>query len=108
MPYYQEGTQPPYQNFLPNQAQGQMTIPSQPTPSQPEYAENLLQKNIGKRATFYMSYSDSIEWRDRIFTGIIEEAGQDYVLLHNQDTGKWTILWAIYLNFVEFDEPLNR
>lgn len=102
--YFGGATQPPYQNFPTNSNQNGNTIGS----IQPQYAENLLEKNLGKYATFYMSYSDSLEWRDRIFTGILEDAGRDYALLHNTDTGKWTILWTVYLDFVEFSEPINH
>ncbi len=71
------------------------------------YAESLLVKNIGKLATFYMSYPDSIQWKDKVFTGIIESAGRDFAVLSDPKTGKWTILWIIYLDYVEFDEPIK-
>ncbi len=98
------GTQPPIQNFpnFNNQQQNQNMI------AQPQYAENLLQLNRGKMARFFMSYSDSIEWRDRIFEGIIEDAGRDYTLLRDPKNNRSTILWNVYLNFVEFDEPINH
>ena len=54
-----------------------------------------------------MSYSDSLEWRDKIFTGIIEAAGRDYALLRDPNDGKWTLLWTVYLNYVVFDEPVK-
>ena len=98
-----QSTQPPITNMP-------QTIPSygvQNIPNPMPYAENLLEKNIGKLATFYMSYSDSLEWRDKIFTGVLEAAGRDYALLRDPSTGKWTILWTVYLNYVVFDEPLK-
>ena len=91
----QGGTQPAIQNIP-------TTIP-QPMP----YAENLLKLNVGKRATFYMSYSDSVEWRDKTFTGIIEDAGRDYALINDTDTGRWWLLWLVYINYVEFDQPIT-
>lgn len=94
-----QSTQPPITN-MPNYNTGVMQ------PSEP-YAENLLEKNIGKLATFYMSYSDSLEWRDKIFTGILEAAGRDYALIHEPNSDKRIILWTVYLNYVVFDEPLN-
>lgn len=92
----QGGTQPPIQNLTPNIA------------PQPPYAENLLKQNQGKLATFYMSYPDSVEWRDRRFTGVIEDSGRDYALLSEPDTGKWWLLWLVYINYVEFDEPISH
>ena len=69
---------------------------------------NLIRKNIGKKATFYASFSDSIQWRDSVFDGIIEDAGKDYVLIYNRDNNKRFLLWNVYLDYIAFDEPLNR
>ena len=92
-------TEPPITDFV---------SPTNPTGQiEDQFAENILQKNRGKLATFYMSYSDSLEWRDRIFTGIIEQSGKDYALISDPNTGKWTLLWTVYLNFVVFDEPVK-
>jgi len=71
------------------------------------YIENILRFNRGKMAKFYFSYPDSVEWRDRIFSGIIEQAGRDHIVISDPSTGKWYLLLIIYLNFVEFDEPID-
>ncbi len=86
-------TQPPITNLI--------------QPSNKIYAESLLVKNVGRLATFYMSYADSIQWKDKIFTGVIEDAGRDFVVLSDPNTGKWTILWILYLDYVEFDAPIK-
>ena len=39
------------------------------------YIENIIRLNRGKLGTFYMTYSDSNEWRDRVYKGVIEAAG---------------------------------
>lgn len=97
-----QSTAPPYQDFIsPIGNNANQTI----TGDAP-YAENLLELNVGKFATFYMSYSDSLEWRDKIFSGIIEAAGRDYALLFDQTTGRRYLLWTLYLNYVEFKEPI--
>jgi spore germination protein Q len=70
------------------------------------YVENILRLNRGKRAKFYMSFPDSIEWRDRVFSGIVEEAGRDHIIINDPATGAWYLLLMIYLNYVEFDEPI--
>ena len=100
-----QSTQPPISN-IPNYGMGGFNAPS-PTPQQDPYAENLLEKNVGKMASFYLSYSDSLEWRDKIFTGKIEAAGRDYVLLSDPNTGKWNLLWTVYLNYVVFDDAIK-
>lgn len=71
------------------------------------YNENIFRANTGKIAHFYMSFRDSVEWRDKVFTGVIEEAGRDHVIISDPKTGKWSLLVLIYLNYVEFEEPIN-
>lgn len=71
------------------------------------YIENILRFNIGKMAKLYFTFPDSVEWRDRIFTGIIEAAGRDHIIISNPNTGIWHLLLMIYLNYVEFEEPIN-
>lgn len=66
------------------------------------YSQTVIRRNKGKNATFYLSFSDSVEWRDKVFTGIIEDAGPDFVLL--KDNNKYYLLWSIYINYAEFNE----
>lgn len=54
-----------------------------------------------------MAFPDSIEWRDKVFTGIIEQAGKDHIIISNPQDGKWYLLLLIYLNYVEFEERIN-
>ena len=71
------------------------------------YIENILRLNRGKLATFYFSFPDSVDWRDKTFTGIIEAAGRDHIIISDPNTGKWHLLLMIYLNYVDFDEKIN-
>ncbi len=71
------------------------------------YVENILRLNRGKLATFYLSYPDSVEWRDKTYKGIIETAGRDHIIISDPQNGKWYLLLMIYLNYVEFDEKIN-
>ena len=94
-------------------------IPSTPTsppgnissntylPMEQSYIENILRLNKGKRVNVYMSYADSNEWRDKIYSGIIEEAGRDHLILSDPTTGNWYLLRMIYLDYVEFMEKIN-
>jgi len=76
-------------------------------PLEQSYMENILRLNKGKRITAFFSFADSVEWKDKAFKGIIEEAGRDHLILSNPETGEWYILPMIYLNYVEFDEQIN-
>lgn len=71
------------------------------------YIENILRLNKGKKAKAYFSFPDSNTWRDKVFEGIIEEAGKDHLVMSDPNTGKWSLILLIYLNFVEFDEKIN-
>ena len=71
------------------------------------YIENILRINKGKRVSIYQSFADSGEWKDRIFTGIIEQSGRDHIILSDPNTGNWYLLLMIYVNFIKFDEEIN-
>lgn len=76
-------------------------------PMEQSYVENILRMNIGKVASFYMTFTDSNEWRDRVFTGVVEQAARDHVVISDPKTGKWYLLLSIYLDFIVFDEEIN-
>ncbi len=76
-------------------------------PMEQSYIENILRLNKGKVASFYMTFPDSGEWRDRIFTGVVEQAARDHIVVSDSKTGKWYLLLTIYLDFIVFDEEIN-
>lgn len=113
-----------YQNQYPNyQPYGPTPTPqvnpqTQPQPTSPpltqnplfteqSYIENILRMNRGKLAKFYMSFTDSDEWKNKVFTGIIEEAGRDHIIISDPNTGMYYLLLMVYLDYVSFDEPIN-
>lgn len=71
------------------------------------YIENILRNNIGKKVRVHASFSDSIEWRDRVFTGKIVHSTREYTLLKNEQNSEWYVLPSIYLNYVIFNEEVN-
>ena len=71
------------------------------------YIENIIRLNKGKIGRFYMTFPDSLEWRDRVFSGVIEQSGKDHIIISDKSTGKWYLLLLIYLDYVEFDENIN-
>ena len=70
------------------------------------YVENILRVNIGKKGTFYFSYSGSKQWTDMSYTGVIEQAGRDHVIIRT-DSNQRIILLYVYLLWATFDEPLD-
>lgn len=82
-------------------------VPITDEPMEQSYIENILRHNKGKKAKLYVSFPDSVEWRDKIYDGIIEQAGRDHIILSDPQTGKWYLILMIYLNYVEFEERIN-
>lgn len=95
---------------------GNMPTPNQTTaqnsmqeyiPNEQSYIENILRVNRGKKVSVYQSFADAGEWKDRIFTGIIEQSGRDHIILSDPTTGNWYLLLMIYVDFIKFDEEIN-
>lgn len=83
------------------------TPPYSPYPLEQSYIENILRMNKGKIGTFYFTYTDSNEWRDRVYKGVIEAAGKDHLIISDPKTRKRYLLLMLYLVFCEFDEEIN-
>lgn len=62
------------------------------------YVEGYLKNNLGKRVEAHVSFSDSIEWRDSVFTGILEDVGKDYMVIKSNQNSY--IIWNVYVNYV--------
>ena len=75
--------------------------------SEQSYIENILRLNRGKKARFHITVPGSNEWQDRVFDGIIEQAGKEHIIVSNPTTGEWYLILLIYLDFVTFEEPIN-
>ena len=71
------------------------------------YIENILRLNKGKRVNAYFSFPDSKDWQNKIYSGIIEEAGKDHLIISDPETGKWYLIRIIYLDYIEFIERIN-
>ena len=62
------------------------------------YVEEYLKMNIGKTIEAHVSFCDSIEWRDSLFTGKLISVGKDYIAIHNNQNT--FIIWNIYLDYI--------
>lgn len=97
--------QPIYSGNVPTP--NQQTAPTIDVPFEQSYIENILRMNKGKKVTVHMTFPDSIQFKDREFSGIVEQSGRDHIILSEPATGKWYLLLMIYVNFITFDEPIN-
>ena len=75
--------------------------------SEQSYIENILRNNIWKKVKVHCSFSDSIEWRDRVFEGLIEHAGRDNLVLNDIDNNINYLILMIYVDFVEFNDEIT-
>ena len=91
VPSYEQSKQPMYNNI----------------PEEQSYIENIIRINKGKMAKFHVTVPGSIEWQDRVFDGIIEQAGRDHLIISDPSTGKWQLLLMIYVDYISFDEKIN-
>ena len=71
------------------------------------FIENILRLNKGRKVNAYVSFSDSEKWKDKVFTGTIEQAGKDHLIIKDVTNGNWYLIRLLYLNYVEFMEPIN-
>ncbi len=74
-------------------------------PMEQSYIENILRFNKGKHAKVYVSFPDSLNWKDKIFDGRVEQAGRDHLVMSLED-GRWVLVPMIYLDYVEFDDRI--
>ena len=94
-PLYSGGSPVPNQN------------PTYDLPAEQSYIENILRLNKGKNVRVHMTFPDSNEFRDREFSGIIEQSGKDHIILRDPKSGTWELLLMIYVDFITFDEKIN-
>ena len=94
----------PNQQSVPSYENSQVEIA--PMNMEQSYIENILRLNKGKKAKFHVTIPGSNEYQDKVFEGIIEQAGRDHIIISNPN-GEWYMILMIYLDFVVFDEAIN-
>ena len=72
----------------------------------PDFELRLLKNNLGKKIKVYVTFPDSNEWRDRIFSGIIENVSEHYLILSDPASGNWHLVLLKFLAYIEFEEKL--
>lgn len=119
-PAYGYGTPAPQMPTTPPVQTGTMfptggTQQSAPPPQVPgmlpleqSYIENIFRLNKGKLTTVYMMF-DTVNGnaQNQTFTGIIEAAGRDHLILSDPETGRRYLLPMVYFGYATFDEELE-
>lgn len=93
-------------NTIPNQ-QTITSYQEQKDINEQSYIENIIRLNRGKKARLHITVPGSNEWQDKVFEGIIEQAGKDHIIVSNPNNGEWYLILLIYLDFVTFEEPIK-
>lgn len=72
------------------------------------YLDNILRMNRGKMARVRMTFnSGGNSSETKVFTGLIETAARDHIVLSDPQTGGRFLLLTIYLDYIEFPEEIN-
>ncbi|MGP4072369.1 spore coat protein GerQ [Piscibacillus sp. B03] len=93
--------------MMQNGGQGQVQVPigGGPIGRELSYIENILRLNRGKTVRVYMTFEGQ-DTQD-VFTGTLEEAGKDHIVVADPESGRWYLLLMIYLDYVVFDEEIE-
>ena len=46
--------------------------------------------------------------KDKVFEGIIESTGKDYILLNDVSKKEWYLLPLVFMNYIQFEENLDK
>lgn len=73
-------------------------------PSEQSYIENILRLNKGKLIHLYATFENK---REKQFTGIIEAAGRDHVIISDPQTGERNLIPMVYVDYITFTEEVE-
>ncbi|MGM9927038.1 MAG: spore coat protein GerQ [Bacillus sp. (in: firmicutes)] len=103
----------------PLEASGGTLIPTTQTMAQPAttpgmlpidraYIENILRLNRGKLVTVHSTFGRGQESTPKAFTGLLESAGRDHILLKDPQTGSHYLLLMVYVDYITTDDELEH
>ena len=73
-----------------------------------DFMENILKKTEKIKAKVYMSFPYMENNKDKVFEGIIEFTGKDYILLNDVSKKEWYLLPLVFMNYIQFEENLDK
>src|SRR5690606_24028049 len=105
------GTQTQFSGYIPQQqpqvpvgtggAKGGVNVPGM-LPIEESYIENIWPLTKRKLVNIYATYEHSTNWNTVVFTGIIEAAVRDHVILSDSQTGIRSGIPTVEVDYVEF------
>ena len=63
----------------------------------------LMKFNQGKSIKIYTNIDNN-----KVFEGIVEQAGHDYIIISNPESEKWDLIFIKNINYINFLEKINK
>ncbi|WP_462410184.1 spore coat protein GerQ [Neobacillus sp. Marseille-QA0830] len=76
-------------------------------PIEQSYIENILRLNKGKLVHLFATFEGSTQWNSKEFTGIIEAAGRDHVILSDPQSGTRYLIPMVAVDYITFAEEIE-
>ncbi|WHY86223.1 spore coat protein GerQ [Neobacillus novalis] len=101
---------------FPPPAGGPVTFPAPPAggaqvpgmlPIEQSYIENILRLNKGKLVHVFATFEGNTQWNAKEFTGIIEAAGRDHVILSDPQKGTRYLIPMVAVDYITFAEEIE-
>jgi len=76
-------------------------------PIEQSYIENILRLNKGKLVHLFATFEGSTSWNSKEFTGVIEAAGRDHVILSDPQAGTRYLIPMVAVDYITFAEEIE-
>ncbi|WP_151736367.1 spore coat protein GerQ [Paenibacillus tengchongensis] len=103
----QMGTVPPQVTSGSPMMPSGTVVPTTSPVFEQSYIENIFRLNLGKLGTFYFTYENNSQWNAKVFTGILEAAGRDHIIISDPKTGQRIVLLMVNFDYATFNEELT-
>lgn len=90
-----------------SQAAAAASISAGMLPLEQSYIENILRLNKGKLCTVFATFEGNSQWNAKEFTGIIEAAGRDHVILSDPQKGTRYLIPMVAVDYITFPEEIE-
>jgi hypothetical protein len=75
---------------------------------QNDYLTKFMEGHIGQKVKVYCSFTDSAQWHDMVFEGLVWGAGDDNLIIYDQKKNIHTLIMAVYILYIEFEDIENK
>ena len=68
---------------------------------------DVLKGNIGKNMKIFCTFSSGNDKKNKVFEGILEGSGIDFVVISNPKTGDWDIIMGKNIDYINSSEKIK-